>query len=192
MFAWLVNMKFIVAVTGTSGVVLCKRFLECLGEHATYLIVSDAAYKVAEYENVDMAELKNLAGRVYGEDDLDADIASSSNLVDAMVVVPCSMKTLSAVANGFCGNLITRAAENILKTGKKLVVVPRDTPLSLAAIENMKKLKLAGALIVPPNMAYYYGPVTLDDVTDFFVGKVLDALDLEHNLYSRWAGEDES
>jgi len=99
------------------------------------------------------------------------------------------MKTLSAIANGFCDNLINRAAENMLKMGRLLVVSPRDTPLSLAALNNMAKLRDEGALIVPPVMAYYYKPQTIDDVTDFFVGKVLDCLRIEHDLYDKWSGE---
>lgn len=182
-------MRIIVAVTGTSGIVLAKRLLEELrGGHETFLIVSDMARKVAEYEDVSIGKMEKLASHVYSEDMLDAGIASSSNLVDAMVIVPCSMKTLSAVASGFCDNLVTRAAENVLKLGGRLIVVPRDTPLSLAAIENMAKLKAAGVLIVPPNMAYYHKPKTVGDVTDFFVGKVLDALRVEHRLYRRWRG----
>jgi 4-hydroxy-3-polyprenylbenzoate decarboxylase len=183
-------MRIIVAVTGTSGIILAKRLLEELSAHETLLVVSDMAKKVADYEGVDMKQVGKLAARTYGERELDADISSSSNPVDAMVIIPCSMKTLSAVAGGYCSNLITRAAENVLKTGRRLVVVPRDTPLSLAALENMAKLKIGGALIVPPVMAYYYKPKTLDDATDFFVGKVLDALGVEQHLYRKWEGEE--
>lgn len=185
-------MKIIVGVTGTSGIVLAERLLEELRNHETYLIVSDKAAEVAEYEKVSVKRMKELASKTYSEDNLAADISSSSNPVDAMIIVPCSMKTLSAVANGFCSNLITRAAENVLKMNKRLIVVPRDTPLSLAAIENMRKLKVSGAIIVPPNMAYYYKPKKIEDVTNFFVGKILDALGIEHNLYMRWGGIDES
>ena len=179
-------MKIIVAITGASGVILAERLLSSLNDHDTYLIVSDMAERIARYEGVDLDRAKKSAGHSYSENELDADIASSSHSIDAMVVIPCSMKTLSAIANGFCNNLITRAAENILRMGKKLILVPRDTPLSLASIENMRKAKISGAVILPPNMAYYYGPRTLDDVTNFFVGKVLDALGLEHNLYKKW------
>ncbi len=182
------KMKIIVAVTGTSGIVLAKRLLQNLSDHDTYLISSNMAGTVAAYEGVDLDEMKKTARHVYTENELDADIASSSHSIDSMVVIPCSMKTLSAIANGFCSNLITRAAENILKMGRKLIVVPRDTPLSLAAIENMGKLKMAGAIILPPNVAYYHNPRTLDDVTDFFVGKVLDVLNIEHDLYKKWGG----
>lgn len=183
-------MRVIVAITGASGIILGQRVLEELNGHETHLIITEAAEKVAKYEETKSIDnIKKLANHVYTEDDLAARIASSSCKVDAMVIVPCSMKTLSAIANGFCDNLVTRAAENVLKMGWKLVIVPRDTPLTLAAIENMKKLKMAGAIILPPNVAYYHKPKTIDDVTNFFVGKILDVLGIEHKLYKRWEGK---
>lgn len=188
-------MKLIVAITGASGVVLGKRLIEVLktgknrDKYVIHLIVSEKAKEIAGYEEVDLKKTVGLADYSYDEDDLECAISSSSQGVDAMIISPCSMKTLSAVANGLCDNLINRAAENVLKLGRRLVVVPRDTPLSLAAIENMMKLKKDGAIIVPPVMAYYYKPKTVDDVTDFFVGKVLDCLQIEHDLYERWGGE---
>jgi 4-hydroxy-3-polyprenylbenzoate decarboxylase len=96
------------------------------------------------------------------------------------------MKTLSAVAHGYSADLIGRSAEIMLRLNRPLVLMPRETPLSLPAIENMRLAKFAGAIILPPVMAYYAQPQTVDDVTDFFVGKVLDVLGLEHNLYRRW------
>jgi 4-hydroxy-3-polyprenylbenzoate decarboxylase len=96
------------------------------------------------------------------------------------------MKTLSAVAHGYASDLIVRVAEMVLRLGRPLVLMPRETPLSLAAIENMRLAKLAGAIILPPVVAYYPRPQTVDDMTAFFVGKVLDALNMEHNLYRRW------
>ena len=179
-------MKLIVAITGASGVVLGKRLVEVLktgknkDKYEIHLIVSEKAKEIAGFEEVDLKKAVGLADYSYDEDDLESAISSSSQGVDAMVVIPCSMKTLSAVANGLCDNLVNRAAENVLKLGRRLVVVPRDTPLSLAALENMAKLKKDGAIIVPPVMAYYYKPKTLDDVTDFFVGKALDCLEIEH------------
>ncbi len=181
-------MKIVVAVTGASGTVLAERLLQNLKGHETHLIVSGGAAEVASHEGVDLGALGRLASRVHGEHDMYSPLASSSNVMDAMVVVPCSMKTLSAVANGYAGNLITRAAENVLKLGGRLIVAPRDTPLTLAAIENMRALKLAGAIILPPNVAYYSGPKTIDDVTDFITGKILDALGIGHKLYRRWGG----
>jgi len=188
-------MRIIVAISGASGVVLGKRLVEFLKsgenkkEYEVHLIVSENAKEIAGYEDVDLKKALGLTDYCYEEDDFSAAIASSSHSVDAMVIIPCSMKTMSAIASGLCDNLISRAAENVLKLGRKLVIVPRDTPLSLAALENMAKLKTDGALIVPPVMAYYYKPRTVDDVTDFFVGKVLDALQVEHDLYDRWCKE---
>ena len=188
-------MKIVVAISGASGVVLGKRLVEVLkseenkGKYEVHLIISEAAKEIAGFEETDLSQARKVADYSYEEDDLEAGIASSSYGVDAMVVLPCSMKTLSAIANGFCDNLINRAAENMLKMGRLLVVSPRDTPLSLAALNNMAKLRDEGALIVPPVMAYYYKPKTIDDVTDFFVGKVLDCLRIEHDLYNKWSGE---
>jgi len=188
-------MKIVVAISGASGVVLGKRLVEVLksndnkDKYEVHLIISEAAKEIAGYEETDLSTARKVADYSYDEDDLQAGIASSSYGVDAMVVLPCSMRTLSAIANGFCDNLINRAAENMLKMGRLLVVSPRDTPLSLSALENMAKLRDEGALIVPPVMAYYYKPQTIDDVTDFFVGKVLDCLRIEHDLYNKWDGE---
>jgi 4-hydroxy-3-polyprenylbenzoate decarboxylase len=188
-------MKLIVAITGASGAVLGKRLVEVLksgknkDKYEIHLIVSEKAKEIAAYEETDLKKTIGLANYSYDEDDLESAISSSSHGVDAMVVIPCSMKTLSAMASGLCDNLVNRAAENVLKLGRRLVVVPRDTPLSLAALENMAKLKKDGAIIVPPVMAYYYKPKTIDDVTDFFVGKVLDCLEIEHDLYEKWSGE---
>jgi flavin prenyltransferase len=181
-------MKIVIAITGASGVVLGKRLVEELHGHEVHLIVSSGARDVAKHEKVDLKAVEKKAARVHDEHDMYSPLASSSNRVDAMAIVPCSMKTMSAVANGFADNLITRAAENVLKMGGRLIVAPRDTPLTLAAIENMRKLKLGGAIILPPNMAYYNDPKSVDEVTDFLVGKILDALTVDHSLYRRWQG----
>lgn len=186
--------KIIVAITGASGVVLGKRLIEFLKtkenkkEYYIHLIISKKAKEIAEYEGINFQNIIAAADEIHEEEDLNANISSSSHKVDAMVVVPCSMKTLAAIANGLGDNLISRSAENILKMNRKLIIVPRDTPLSLADIENMAKLKTAGAVIAPPNMAYYFNPTTVEEVTDFFVGKILDCLDIEHNLYKKWCG----
>ncbi len=180
-------MKIVVAITGASGIILGQRLLEELKGHETHLVITKNAEKVAKFEECkSVKEIKKLAKFVYDENEIEAGISSSSYPVDAMVVIPCSMKTLSSIANGFSDNLVNRAAENILKLNKKLIVVPRDTPLTLAAIQNMEKLKLAGAIILPANIAYYFKPRTINDITNFTVGKVLDALSMEHKLYKRW------
>jgi len=181
-------MKIVVAITGASGVVLGLHLLKNLKDFSCYVILSDAAKKICRHEVIDVNEIESLAHRLYSEDDIEADLSSSSftAMMNSMIIVPCSLKTMSAIANGFCDNLITRCAENFLKFNQRLIIVPRDTPLSLSAIENMKKIKMSGGIIIPPNMAYYYKPESIDDVTDFFVGKILDALGIEHTLYRRW------
>jgi polyprenyl P-hydroxybenzoate/phenylacrylic acid decarboxylase-like protein len=105
-----------------------------------------------------------------------------------MIVTPCSMKSLSAIAQGYTNDLVARAADNVLRMKRRLVLVPRETPLSLAAIENMRSAYLAGAVILPPAIAYYFEPQSIDDMTDFVVGKILDALEISHELYRRWSG----
>jgi 4-hydroxy-3-polyprenylbenzoate decarboxylase len=178
-------MRLIVAVTGASGVVLAARLLEQLADHEVHLVVSDAARDVLRYE-LGAEDLP--ATHQYREDAWNSPLASSSFAVDGMVIVPCSMKTLAMVAHGLSSNLIGRTADNALRTNTKLVLVTRETPLSLPAIENMRLAKLAGAIILPANVAYYFKPQTLEDMNAFIVGKILDALGLPHGLYQRWTG----
>ncbi|MGD1996511.1 MAG: UbiX family flavin prenyltransferase, partial [Anaerolineae bacterium] len=161
------------------------RLLQELRSQEVYLIVTQAAERVIHYE---LGDATLPAANRFRADELDAPIASSSYPVDAMVVIPCSMKTLAAIAHGYTSNLVVRAADNTLRMDRQLVLVPRETPLSLAAIENMRAACMAGAIILPPAMAYYFEPASVDDVTDFFVGKVLDVLGLPHDLYRRWSG----
>lgn len=180
-------MEIVVAITGASGVVIGVRLLDLLAEqvaHTVHLIVSRGAEPVLTQEVGAGARLP--AAHRWEPGDLSAPISSSSRAPQAMAVVPCSMKTLSAIAHGYADDLIGRTADMMLRMGRPLVLMPRETPLSLPAIENMRLAKLAGALILPPMMAYYYQPQTVDDVTGFFVGKVLDLLGIEHSLYRRW------
>lgn len=179
-------MKICVAITGASGAVLGQRVLENLKDHETHLIVSKSAWQVIRLELGKDVRLE--ATYRYEDEDIAAPLSSSSFLIDAMVVVPCSLKTLAGIAHGYADNLILRAAENMIRLNHKLVLVPRETPLSLSAIENMRQARLSGAIIVPPVMAYYYDPRSVDDVTNFFVGKILDALGVEHRLFRRWTG----
>lgn len=183
-------MQIIVAITGASGVTIGVRLLEVLaaqGEHQVHLIVSRGAEAVMSHE-LD-GEVSLPAAHRWQPDDLAAPIVSSSRAVDAMVVAPCSMKTLSAIAHGYAADLVGRTAEVMLRMGRPLILMPRETPLSLPAIDNMRQAKLAGAILLPPVVAYYPRPATVQEVTDFFVGKVLDLLGLEHNLYRRWGEE---
>ncbi len=180
-------MKIVVGVTGASGIVLADRLLSALKDHETFLVISEGAKKVGAFEGyASMNALQDAASHVYDDADFGAPIASSSFPVDAMAIVPTSMKTLSAVAAGYADTLITRSAENMLKFGKPLVVCPRETPLSLSALKNMAALKRAGALVCPPVLAFYPHPGSVDDVVDFAAGKVLDCLGVDHDLYMRW------
>ena len=131
--------------------------------------------------------VKDISGfREFADDDFRASVASGSSKFEAMVIAPCSMKTLSAVANGYANTLITRASDVALKERRKCILIPRETPLSLVHIENLRKVSMAGAIIVPPVPGFYTRPKTIDDVVDFVVGKVLNLLDREHKLFQGW------
>jgi len=176
-------MKIIVGVTGASGAVMAQRLVELLADknkgHEVHVVVSTAAQKIAKIEG---AEVK----ATHAPDDFNAPFASGSYDFDAMIIVPCSMKTLSCVANGYSDNLITRAADVALKQERKLILVPRETPLNLVHLRNLVKAKEAGASIVMPVLSFYNKPKTLEDAVDFVMGRVLDLLGLENNLYKRW------
>jgi 4-hydroxy-3-polyprenylbenzoate decarboxylase len=180
-------VELVVAVTGASGVVIGVRLLGILNEQSAYqvhLIVSEGGKAVIAHEVGPSVALP--ATYRWEPTDLTAPIASSSRAPDAMVVAPCSMKTMSSIAHGHSADLIGRTAEIMLRMGHPLILMPRETPLSLPAIENMRLVRLAGAIVMPPMVAYYPRPRTVDDITDFFVGKVLDVLGVEHHLYRRW------
>ncbi|HID25307.1 MAG TPA: UbiX family flavin prenyltransferase [Thermoplasmata archaeon] len=182
-------MSVLVGICGASGVIYGTRLVEVLHQLKveTYLIVSDAAKKIMKHETGFTGEtLNKLAKKVYDNNDFFSSPASGSFQVDAMVVVPCSIKTLSAVANGYTDTLISRAAMCCLKEIKPLVLVPRETPLDLTSLRNMVKAKEAGAVILPAMPAFYHKPTTIDDLINFVVGKILDQLKIKHSLFRRW------
>lgn len=185
-------MRIVVAITGASGVQYGIRLLEVLktySEVESYLIISENAKQIIELEsNEKLREIRKLADHSYDAGDLAAPVASGSFELDGMVIIPCSMKTLASIANGFADNLITRAADVCLKENRKLVLVIRETPLSLLHIENMLRAKEAGAVIMPASPAFYIKPKKIDDLLDFIAGRVLDLFKLEHRLYKRWKG----
>jgi flavin prenyltransferase len=198
------NRKIIsLAITGASGVQYGFRLLQMLlqAEHTVYLMVSKAAQVV-----IGMETDISLPGRckdmqaflvkkyscdsdrlhVFGEDEWTAPTASGGGLVDAMVVCPCSMGALSAIATGASNNLIERSADVMLKERRKLVLVPRETPYSDIHLENMLKLSRMGAVILCANPGFYNRAETIDDLVDFVVAKILDQLTIEHQLQPRW------
>jgi 4-hydroxy-3-polyprenylbenzoate decarboxylase len=183
-------MKLVVGVSGASGIVLAKRFLEVLKENGveTHLVVSEGAKLIAKNE-LDGEDISKLADYVYNNKDFEAAISSGSFKTDGMVVIPCSMKTLGAIANGVAHNLIVRAADVTLKQERKLVLVPREAPLNLIHLRNLVRCKEAGCTIIPPVLAFYPKPKTVDDMIDFVVGKILDSFGIENKLYKHWSGK---
>lgn len=184
-------MEIVVGISGASGVQYGIRLLQVLREKGciTHLVITDSAAKIIEIEtNLLLKDVHDLASYVYAPRDFAAPIASGSHLFDAMVIIPCSMGTLSAVACGSSDTLITRAADVCLKEKRRLIIVPRETPLSLVQLRNMVAAAEAGAAILPACPAFYSQPQSLDDLVDVLVGRVLDLLGVENDLYRRWKG----
>jgi 4-hydroxy-3-polyprenylbenzoate decarboxylase len=194
-----------IAVTGASGAVYATRTLAALlsrGMHVE-LIVSEYGRRLLRDELGDQATVERLlpfltekygegvnAGTVnlHSNRDLGATIASGSHNCSGMAIVPCSMKTLAGVAHGLSRNLVERAADVMLKERRRLVIVPRETPMSLPQLKNMVLCAEAGAMILPAMPAFYQQPKTLDDLADFMAGKILAALGFDHDLYASWTG----
>jgi flavin prenyltransferase len=182
-------MRLVLGMTGATGAVLGIRLLEVLGQLGveTHLILSDWARATIKLETeTSVDDVRALASHAYSARDLAAGISSGSFRTDGMVVCPCSMKTLSAIRIGFSDNLITRAADVTLKERRRLVLVAREAPLSEIHLDNMHYLARAGAVIFPPTVAYYSRPTSVDEVTDYVVGRVIDQLGIEHSLINRW------
>jgi polyprenyl P-hydroxybenzoate/phenylacrylic acid decarboxylase-like protein len=185
-------MEFIVGVTGATGIIYAIKLLEALKaniEVNTHLIMSDWAKNNLEIEtNYSWDDVRSLANVVYDNNNLGARTSSGSFITQGMVVVPCSMKTLSSIASGFCDNLISRTADVMLKEGRKLVVCPRETPLNAIHLENMLKLSRLGVGIVPPMPAFYNQPSTIDDLIHHQVMKILDQFGISYEKGKRWGG----
>jgi 4-hydroxy-3-polyprenylbenzoate decarboxylase len=182
-------VKLVVAITGASGVIYGKRLLEVLRsiEAETHLIISQPAKKVIKHElDVAISDIESLADYVYEADDWNSPVVSGSFKTSGTVIIPCSMKTLAGIAHGYSDNVILRAADVTLKEKRKLILVPRETPLNIIHLRNMLELAEQGVSIVPAMPAYYHKPKRIEDMVDFVVGKVLDILGIEHVLYKRW------
>ncbi|MGC9514664.1 MAG: UbiX family flavin prenyltransferase [Methanocrinis sp.] len=178
-----------VGISGASGVAYGIRLLEVLAEMGctTHLVMTEAARKIIEIETEESPiEVEMMADRVYSARDFTASIASGSNIFDAMVVAPCSMRTLAGIANGISDTLITRAADVCLKERRRLILVTRESPLNLVHLKNMVAATEAGAIILPPCPGFYSKPGSVEEMVDVVVGRVLDLLGVKHDLYQRW------
>ncbi|MEE0776417.1 MAG: UbiX family flavin prenyltransferase [Bacillota bacterium] len=182
-------MKILVGITGATGTRYGIRLLEILKEteHHVTLVMSPWAKETMALETEFTEDyIFSLADAVCDYNDLSAPAASGSYGIDATIIVPCSMKTLSAVANGFSDNLIVRSADVALKERRPLLLMVRETPLTAIHLKNMLTVTEAGGIVVPPMPAFYHKPETIEDVVDQSVGKLLDLLKIPHNLYRRW------
>jgi len=179
-------------MTGASGAVYGVRLVKALPPDRI-VIVSDDAAAISQAElGLSKEQLESLGDEHFGNDDLGAPIASGSVRFDAMVVAPCSTSTMSKIACGIADNLITRAASVALKERRPLVLLVRETPLSAIHLGNMERLASAGATVMPASPAFYPKPQSVDDMVDFMVGRILDTLGLENDLYERWKGNAET
>ena len=184
--------RLIVAMTGATGSIYGLRILErlrAMGGWETHLVVSDAGMLNAWQEyKLARKDITKLADVVHNVRDVGASISSGSFITAGMVIAPCSMKTLAAVANGFSDNLISRAADVILKERRRLVLITREAPLNLAHIRNMEAVTEMGGVIFPPVPAFYSQAKTIDDLVNHTVGRVLDLFNVEHESIKRWQG----
>jgi flavin prenyltransferase len=185
-------MKLIIGITGASGVIYGIRLLGVLAKNKvveTHLVISDAGEQNIRYETSwKVEDVKSLADFCYDIRALGSPISSGSFQTDGMIIAPCSVKTMSALANSYAENLLIRAGDVTLKEGRKLVLLVRETPLHLGHLRSMERLSEIGAIIMPPVPAFYHRPRTIEDIIDHTIGRILDILGIEHDLFSRWAG----
>lgn len=185
-------MKLIVGLSGATGIIYGIRILEVLHklpDIETHLVISQAAKEMIEQETSwTLAQVEALASYVYDNRDIGASISSGSFETEGMVVIPCSIKTMSSIAGSYNANLMTRAADVTLKEKRKLVLVVRETPLHLGHLRRMAELAEIGAVILPPMPAFYHYPKVIDDIINQTVGKVLDQFRIKHSLFERWKG----
>ena len=187
-------MKLVVGISGASGAIYGVRILQVLRQAGveTHLVMSDSGKRTVAYEtDYSVEQVKDLASHVHSINDVGACISSGSFKHNGMVIAPCSIKTLSALANSFNTNLLIRAADVTLKERRKLVLMVRETPLHLGHLRLMTQVTEIGAVLVPPLPAFYHRPRTLEDVIIQSVNKALDQFDLDLNLCKRWTGNEE-
>ncbi len=182
--------KIVIGITGASGVIYGVRLMENLqsrNDIETHMIISEAGKRNIEIEtNQKATDVMNMADYIYDNKDVGASLASGSFLTDGMVVVPCTIKTLSGIANSYTENLLVRAADVSLKEKRKLVLMVRETPLHKGHLRLMQIAADNGAHILPPVPSFYHQPRTIEDILDQTIGKILDFLGIEHDLFRRW------
>ena len=182
-------MRLIIGITGSTGVIYGIRMLEVLKDTGveTHLIISEWAEKCISMETKHNVEyVKSLATSISDEKNMAASISSGTHKIDGMIVIPCSMKSLSSIANGYDETLVARAAGVTLKESRKLILVARETPLTAINLGNMLKLAQLGVVIMPPVTEFYTNPTSIDAMIDHIIGKCLDQFDIDHDLFTRW------
>lgn len=185
--------RIVVAITGASGVIYGYELVKTLSqmEKEIHLILSPSGRELLSLElGLLPDDLSGYVKRLYSNDEMSSALSSGSNKFGSMVVAPCSMHTLASIASGDSSTLVSRAADIALKEGRRLVLVPRETPLNLIHIRNMETVTLAGATVLPAMPAFYHKPETVSDMVSFVVGKILDRLGIENDLFKRWQGVD--
>lgn len=187
------SLPLVVAITGATGVIYGVEMLRVLKElgQETHLILSEAAcLNISIETDYSLDEVKALADAVYDNKDIAASVASGSFRTRGMIVAPCTVKTLSSIANSFTYNLVTRAADVTLKERRKLVLMVRETPLHKGHLELMSRVADYGAILLPPMPAFYHKPESIMDIVHQSIGKALDQVDIEHQLFKRWNGQE--
>ena len=182
--------RIVVGITGATGAVFGVRLLEALraAEVETHLVLSKWGLQTVEHElGLSLTELRDRATVVHGGNNMAATISSGSFRTEGMVIAPCSMRTAGAIAHGYGESLVHRAADVVLKERRRLVLVPRETPLSIVHLQNMLELARLGAIMLPAMPGFYHRPASVQDMVDFVVGKILDRLRVEHALVRRWS-----
>lgn len=186
------NKRLIIAITGATGAVYGVRLLQVLRDAPdieTHLLISDAGVLNLHQElEVNRKEVESLADVIHNVRDVGASIASGSFQSDGMIIAPCSMKTLASVAHGLSDNLITRAADVVLKERRRLVLMVRETPFNLAHLRNMTSVTEMGGIVFPPLPGFYHRPQTVAEMVDHTLGRVLDLFSITHSLAPRWSG----
>lgn len=183
-------MKLVIGISGGSGAIYGVSLLKVLQKLniETHLVVSEMGEYVVDHEcGIKLDELKEMATYYHDNKNFAAPISSGSFKTDGMIIVPCSMKTVAGIANGFSSNLLCRAADVVIKEKRKLVIVPREMPLSSIHLENMLKLSNIGVTIMPPSPGFYNHPESISDIVSSIVGRILDQVGIEQDIYKRWS-----